>query len=52
MLTREGFNTKGIDISENAIKLCKKMVKSYGINAELYDGSMTNLPFETSSMMQ
>ena len=26
------------------------MVKSYGINAELYFGSMTNVPFETVSM--
>ncbi len=50
MLAREGFNATGIDISENAIELCKKMVKSYGGKAKFYVGSMTNLPFETSSM--
>ncbi|MDC3116902.1 class I SAM-dependent methyltransferase, partial [Alphaproteobacteria bacterium] len=50
MLAREGFNAKGIDISENAIKLCRKLVKSYGGNAEFYVGSMTDLPFETGSM--
>ncbi len=46
VVAREGFNAYGIDISIEAIKLSKKVVKNWeGSRVELNQGSMTEIPF-------
>jgi len=42
---REGFNAYGIDISETAINKAKTRMKTEGLTAELYVGSIMKLPF-------
>jgi len=45
-LAKEGKETYGIDSSPTAIKLCKKMLKKWGIKAKLKVGKMTELPYK------
>ena len=45
MLSKENFDTNGLDISETGLQLCKKMLKKWNVNAKLSIGSMTDLPF-------
>jgi ubiquinone/menaquinone biosynthesis C-methylase UbiE len=49
MISREGFDSYGIDLSAQAIDLGKKMLDRWGVSAELKVASMTNLPYEDES---
>lgn len=40
MIGREGFSAYGLDLSAEAIGLCKRMLESYGTSAELKVGDM------------
>ncbi|WP_051908799.1 class I SAM-dependent methyltransferase [Candidatus Odyssella acanthamoebae] len=46
MIAREGFDTYGIDLSEQALELCQKMLESYSVSAMLDTQDMENLLFE------
>ncbi|HHQ4659139.1 TPA: class I SAM-dependent methyltransferase, partial [Aeromonas hydrophila] len=45
MLAKEGFETWGIDLSSAGIELCKQVIASWNVNAQLDVGSMTELPY-------
>jgi len=45
-LAKEGKEVYGIDSSPTAIKLCKKMLKKWGVSAKLRVGKMTELPYK------
>ncbi|MFL9694705.1 class I SAM-dependent methyltransferase, partial [Aeromonas veronii] len=45
MLAKEGFDTWGIDLSSAGIDLCKQVIASWNVNAQLDVGSMTELPY-------
>jgi SAM-dependent methyltransferase len=45
MIAREGFDAYGIDLSDEAIRLCGLMLESWGVKAALTTGSMSNLPY-------
>lgn len=45
MLAKEGFETWGIDLSSAGIELCKQVIASWNVNAQLDVGSMTALPY-------
>jgi len=45
MVAREGFDTHGIDLSPEAITLCRQMLESWGVSATLSVGSMTACPY-------
>lgn len=47
-IAREGFDTYGIDIAKNALPLCKKMLKNYGVGAKLRMGNMRKLPYKSN----
>lgn len=49
MLAREGFDTYGIDLSPEAIKLAELMLDSYGVGAKLSVQDMTALEFADNS---
>jgi SAM-dependent methyltransferase len=49
MLAREGFDAYGIDLSAEALELCKRMLESWHVHAHLEEGSMVDLPYESSS---
>lgn len=49
MIAREGFDAVGIDLSPAAVELSRQMLASYGTEAELHAGDMTDLPFEDGS---
>ena len=49
MIARDGFDAYGLDLSSESLKLCNEMLTSYGTSANLYDGDMSELPFESSS---
>jgi ubiquinone/menaquinone biosynthesis C-methylase UbiE len=44
-IAREGFDAYGLDLSDEAIKLCKLMLDSWGVKAELTAGSMSDMPY-------
>ncbi len=46
MVAREGYEAHGLDLSVEALKLCKVMLDSWGVLANLAVGSMTNLPYQ------
>ncbi len=46
MISKEGFDAYGIDISRESILLGKKMLKHWGVKAKLKEGSITNLPYK------
>jgi 2-polyprenyl-3-methyl-5-hydroxy-6-metoxy-1,4-benzoquinol methylase len=48
MLAREGFETHGIDISEQSIALAGQMLASYGCTAQLKAADMIALPYPES----
>lgn len=50
MLAREGFNTFGIDISEESIAIGNQALANWQTTAELKQGSMTKLPFADKSI--
>ena len=45
MIAREGFQTYGLDLSPEALRLCKIMLESWGEIASLEAGSILNLPY-------
>ena len=44
MIAREGFDAHGIDLSQEAIGLCGRMLEVYGTKATLMAGDMTACP--------
>jgi SAM-dependent methyltransferase len=44
-VAREGFDAHGIDLSSEAINLCRQMLESWGVSATLSAGSMTACPY-------
>ena len=48
MMAREGFDTHGIDLSPEAIKLCERMLTHWGATATLTAASMTACPYPDS----
>ena len=46
MIAKEGFDAYGIDITPTSLRLGRKMLKKWGVAAELTLGSMTALPYE------
>ena len=45
MLAKEGFDTYGVDIAQESLSLCEKMLDSYGVSANLQVQDMTNMSF-------
>jgi SAM-dependent methyltransferase len=45
MIAREGFDTHGIDLSPEAIKLCTEMLQSWGTKATAKTADMTAIPY-------
>lgn len=45
MIAKEGFSAYGIDIAPSALRLGRKMLKKWGVDAELTLGSITALPY-------
>jgi cyclopropane fatty-acyl-phospholipid synthase-like methyltransferase len=45
MLAKEGFDTYGLDLSGESLKLAEKMLASYGVTARLKVGDMTHLDY-------
>lgn len=45
MMAREGFDTYGIDLSQNAINFAELMLKQWDTQATLVQGSFESLPF-------
>ena len=49
MISKEGFNTFGIDGSEEAIKICKNHLKDkWGVSAELEVARFEDLPYDNN----
>ena len=46
MLAREGFDTYGVDLSQESLALAERMLQGYGVKAALSAGDMTDLAFE------
>ena len=46
VLAREGFDAYGIDLSSEGIGLAEKMIKSYGVSANLSVQNMCRLKFD------
>jgi SAM-dependent methyltransferase len=49
MLAREGFDTHGIDLSAEALKICKLLLESWQVRARLDAADMVHLPYASSS---
>ncbi len=47
-IAREGFEAYGIDLSMEAIALCRRMMESWGCMATVQAGNMVELPYESS----
>jgi ubiquinone/menaquinone biosynthesis C-methylase UbiE len=47
MVAREGFDAYGIDLSDEAIRLCRLVLDSWGVTAALTTGSMSDLPYSS-----
>ena len=45
MIAREGFDAHGIDLSPDAIGLCRQMLESWDVSATLTTASMTACPY-------
>ncbi len=45
MIAREGYGAYGLDLSVEALKLCKVMLDSWGVSANLAAGSMVCMPY-------
>jgi SAM-dependent methyltransferase len=48
VIAHEGFDAYGLDLSDEALKLCEAMLGSWGVAAKLSNGSMTTLPYPDS----
>ena len=49
MIAKEGCDAYGIDITPSALRLGRKMLKKWGVKADLTLGSITALPYEDGS---
>lgn len=49
MIAKEGFDAYGVDISDESLKLGKKMLDNWQVSATLQQGSFENLPFKDNS---
>ena len=49
MIAKEGFDSYGLDLSEEALVLGKEMLDSWKSDANLKQGSFTQMPYEDSS---
>ena len=49
LISNEGFSASGIDISEESIKISKKLFKKKKFSATLKVGDMTNIPFKSNT---
>jgi len=49
MIAREGFDSYGLDLSDESLTLCKEMMSLYNTNANLLQGDMKELPYDTST---
>ncbi|MCF2524446.1 class I SAM-dependent methyltransferase [Bradyrhizobium sp. G127] len=47
MIAREGFETFGLDLSPEALRLCGIMLENWGETASLQAGSILNLPYSS-----
>jgi len=45
MIAREGFDAYGIDLSQEAIRLCRRMLQSFDTRAQLQVADMAAIPF-------
>ncbi len=45
MLAREGFDAHGIDLSAEALELCRHVLESWNVRADLQQGNMVDLPY-------
>jgi len=45
MIAREGFDAYGMDLSEEALKLCRSMLEDWQVEANLLPGDMSALPY-------
>lgn len=50
MIAREGFSAHGLDLAEEGLALCRRMLEAWGVTASLKQGDMTSLPYDTGSM--
>lgn len=48
MLAHEGFDTYGIDLSERGLELNRKRLESMELQATLYQGDFSELPYENA----
>ncbi|MDD5290975.1 MAG: class I SAM-dependent methyltransferase [Patescibacteria group bacterium] len=49
MIAKENFDAYGIDISPEAVRLCKKMLQKWGVSASLRAGDFMSLPYKAGS---
>jgi len=49
MIAKEGFNTHGLDLSEESLILGKKILEYWEVDATIRQGSFTNLPYQDNS---
>ena len=49
MIAREGFDTYGLDMSEESLKLCDEMLSMYSTSANLRMDDMVEMPYDPSS---
>lgn len=49
MMAKEGFSVSGVDNSKEGLQLCTKMLKHWGVGAELKKGNIIDLPYENGS---
>lgn len=47
MIAREGFDAYGIDLSAEGLQLCAATLKKWGGEADLQQGDITSLPYES-----
>jgi ubiquinone/menaquinone biosynthesis C-methylase UbiE len=46
MVSKEGFDAYGLDLSNSALSLGRKVLEHWSVDANLVNSSMTNIPFE------
>ena len=49
MISKEGFDSYGVDLSDKALGLGKEMLDNWGVGATLQQGSFLNLPYEDNT---
>jgi len=49
MISKEGFDTYGLDLSNESLKLGQKMLNKWGVEAKLQQGSFLELPYDNNT---